>query len=73
MNEGDFFLVPNAELTTQLMSREMLKPSARDLVDICVHWYRPTPKKIQTQLTIGSDDGTVLTTRLKAAELTGAW
>lgn len=73
VSDGDYFLSPSAELTATLLDKHLKKASVRDLLDICDHWYRRTPKRMQTTQAMASSDGSVTTLRAKSAELTGAW
>jgi hypothetical protein len=70
---GEFLLLPNLELTAAVMARALRKPAAGDLAEICAHWYRPTPKRVEGRLTIGSDDGSLRSLQMKLPQLSGAW
>ena len=72
-NEGDFFLQKNPELWLELLERFLNKPANGDLVEMCLHWYKPQPKPIQPAIQMGSDDGSVTTIRLSQVEMVGAW
>lgn len=71
--EGDFFLQVNRSLTNELIQYFMSKPFNGDLVGICHHWYRPTPKPIPAKLGMGSNDGTQQLMVLDRTELVGIW
>ena len=70
---GDFLLLPNPVLTAAVLARALRKPATGDLAEICAHWYRPTPKRIDERLAMGSDDGSVSTLQMKLPQLSGAW
>lgn len=71
--EGDFFLATNPSLTNEMIKHFMSKYMNKDLVQVCNHWYKPTPKTIQSQLEMGSDDGSVTLMKLDRTELVGKW
>lgn len=70
---GDFHLIPNAPLSAQVFQGAVRPPATGDLIDICSRWYRPTPKKIDTQTAMASNDGTVQAVDLRSTSLVGAW
>jgi hypothetical protein len=70
---GEFLLLPNPALTGALLARAIQKPATGDLVEVCSHWYRPTPRRVDDRLTMGSDDGSTRTLQLKLPQLSGAW
>jgi len=47
--DGEFFLNPNAELTSTVLATQMSKPLVKDLINVCDYWYRPTPEEDGTQ------------------------
>lgn len=71
--EGDFFLGINPSLTNEMIQHFMSKHMNKDLVMVCKHWYKPSPKPILSQLEMGSDDGTVTLMKLDSTELIGKW
>lgn len=71
--EGDFFLATNPSLTNEMIQHFMSKHMNKDLVMVCKHWYKPSPKPMQSQLEMGSDDGTVTLMKLDNTELVGKW
>jgi len=71
--EGDFYLEPNIELTKTLFQGLSEKPANRDLVEICVHWFRKPPKKIKLSLTMTDDLGELTKMNLSKLSLKGAW
>lgn len=71
--EGDFYLEVNPALTNELIRKFMSRPQNGDLVDVCKHWYRPTPKAIESELGMQSNDGMKTTMKLDKTELVGKW
>jgi hypothetical protein len=73
IKEGDFFVQTNQSLTNEMIQHFMSKHMNKDLVEICKHWYKPTPRSIPSQLEMGSDDGIVTLMKLETTELIGKW
>lgn len=71
--EGDFYLDINPSLTNEMIRDFTSRHMNKDLVEVCRHWYKPTPKAIESQLEMGSNDGTVTLMRLDDTELFGKW
>lgn len=71
--EGDFYLLVNPLLTNEMIRDFLSRNSNKDLVEVCRYWYKPSPKTIQPQLKMGSDDGTQTLMRLDNTELVGKW
>ncbi|MFC5522554.1 DUF2026 family protein [Polaromonas jejuensis] len=71
--EGDFYLVPNPELTVDLRRSFLQKPASADLVNICLHWYRKPPKPILPELHMQNDLGEVTQIKLSHVGVSGAW
>lgn len=71
--EGDFYLQTNPELTMELHRTFMGRAQNGDLVDVCRHWFKRTPKTIPAELEMGSNDGIVTRMRLVVTELVGKW
>lgn len=71
--EGDFFLQNNPQLGLELLEHFLSKPANGDLVNMCLHWYKPQPKPMQQFIQMGSNDGSVTTIRLSQVEIVGAW
>jgi hypothetical protein len=71
--EGEFLMIPNPTLTAELLASSLKRPATRDLANVCSQWYRPTPKKIATSLSMGSDDGSIRTLRLSSVRIVAAW
>jgi len=64
-NLGDFFMIPNADLTIELQKSFIELPANIDLVNICLNWYRRHPKKMPSQFHMQNDLGEITTIKLK--------
>lgn len=71
--EGDFYLETNPDLTRELHQTFMSRAQNGDLVDVCKHWFKRTPKPILQELEMGSNDGIVKRMKLVGTELVGNW
>lgn len=71
--EGDFHLVPNSELTISLRQSFLNKPAGADLVNVCLHWYKRSPKSIRSELQMQNDLGEITKIRLGNAAVAGVW
>ena len=71
--EGDFYLAVNPAQTNEMISDFMSRNMHKDLMKICQYWYKPTPKPIQPELEMWSDDGKRTLMRLETTELIGKW
>ena len=71
--EGDFYLAVNPALTKEMIVDFFSRNMDNDLVEICRHWYKPTPKAMPLQLGMGCDDGTQTMMQLDTTELVGKW
>lgn len=70
---GDFHVLPNPELTAELLQSFYRKPAGSDLVDICAHWYRRPPFAIAPHMAMRDDLGKVTRIELTSTPVTGAW
>lgn len=70
--EGDFFLVPNADLSRQLFATFMKRVSATDLGNVCVAWYVRPPKPLKP-MKMQDDLGNIEDLTLRGPTLTSAW
>lgn len=73
MEEGDFYHLPNIDLTKDILQSFMSKHSNKDLLNVCLSWYTKPPKAILNTLGLMSDDGTRVNMKLNKLELVGAW
>lgn len=73
LGEGAFFVKANPELTQELIAGFMAKHPYVDLRDICVQWYRRTPRKMIEPIGIANKTGVTKPVRLSPIRLEGAW
>lgn len=70
---GDFYMLPNVDRTRTVMTEFFDRPDANDLLEICAHWYRKPPMKIDQELAVAASDGSVMQMKLGGLTLTGVW
>ncbi len=71
--EGDFWLMPNAELTSMLLQRFLAKPAPSDLANVCLQWFKRAPKKTPESLSMINDLGEITKMKLANIRLSAAW
>lgn len=71
--EGDFYLLPNLDLTVDLRNTFLQKPANTDLVNVCLHWYKRPPRAILPKLMMHNDLGELTKIRLKNTAVAGVW
>ena len=72
-NAGSFFLASNSILESQLMNEFFMKQTNKDLMEICLDWFKPYPKKMDVVVHIGDGKGDINTAKLSPFSITGAW
>lgn len=72
-NPGHFLYGGNQDLTNRLVDGFFSRQAYEDILNICLHWYKPTPKKMQDIIGVGDSKGQVMQSRLSPIVLTGAW
>lgn len=72
-NPGHFLYGDNQDLTKQLVDGFFSRKAYEDILNICLEWYKPTPKKMQEVIGVGDSKGQVMQTRLSPILLNGAW
>lgn len=60
-------------LRSELLADFIQKPANSDFVEICLQWYKPTPKKIQDHIHLGNQHGQVSKVPLSLLRINGAW
>ena len=70
---GDFYMLPNVELTRKTLEEFFARNDAEVLLNICMHWYRKPPRDIARHLSIERNDGSVTQMTLSGLPLVGAW
>ncbi len=71
--EGDFFLVPNPELTAYLLKKFFAKPAGTDLMNVCFHWFKKPPAKTDLSMSIIDDLGKIKSMTLPSMYVSTAW
>lgn len=69
---GDYFTLPNIELTNELVQSFMDRPSHMDLLSAANRWFKKYPKKLD-DLSLLNDLGEVHELTLSAPKISGAW
>lgn len=70
---GDYFTMPDPELSERLIDRVLARPINTDIIHIAETWFGTRRGKQKPSLTIGSNDGLVRDLRLPATTARGAW
>jgi hypothetical protein len=69
---GDYFTLPNIELTNERLQSFMDRPSHMDLLEAANRWFKKHPKKLD-DLSLLNDLGEVAKLTLRAPKVSGAW
>ena len=64
---------PNLALTSEVLENFSSKPVNNDILQICIEWYKPYPKKMHDAISIGDTKGNVNKVTLSPHTLVGAW
>jgi hypothetical protein len=72
-SRGHFLYGGNQDLTKRLVDGFFSRRAYEDILNICLEWYKPTPKKMQEVIGVGDSKGRVMQTRLSPIVLNGAW
>jgi len=70
---GDFYLLPNVELTRQILAEFISNEENKRAVSMCAHWYKKPPKDLPRQVSLQGSDGSATRLTLSDMSLTGAW
>lgn len=69
---GDFYTLPNIEMTNERVQSFMDRPSHMDLLSAANRWFKKHPKKLD-DLSLLNDLGEVHKLTLSAPKISGAW
>jgi Protein of unknown function (DUF2026) len=69
---GDFYAIPNIDVTENLVDKITRKLTIMDLLDVCDTWYEKYPKKVPDMVLL-DDLGQVHKLELKGPAIVGAW
>ena len=72
-NAGDFFLIPNEDLTKDLLTRNLSRNDIKDLIEIACHWFTPKDKAMRPEMTIGNNDGGITHMRIRTSPINSKW
>jgi hypothetical protein len=70
---GDFFLLPDVDLTRATLTDFQANAAAEYLVEICLHWYSKPPRAIAKPLRLADAEGAEIALDLTPLALDGAW
>ncbi|MBG7620478.1 DUF2026 family protein [Herbaspirillum sp. AP02] len=70
---GDFHLLPNLELTRELLQQFMAKKALTNLSQLCLEWFRKPPKAMPADLALQGADGEISRIQLQATRIDGVW
>ena len=70
---GDYYLIPNRELTIRLQEGLSEKPANADLEYIASRWFSKTPKKVLKEIPISDGKGKMTHAKISHITIQGAW
>jgi len=70
---GDFYTVPNIELTQEQLDKIQEETLTSDGFDICLKWFKKPPKKIGNKMLTINELGIPMPINLIDIKLSGAW
>jgi hypothetical protein len=70
---GDFYMLPDVDLTRKTLAEVSLRKDTQDLLDTCLRWYRKPPQKMPSTMVMGRGDGGAVEMKLSGLSLTGVW
>lgn len=70
---GDALLHEEPTLTANFQRHQDQHPMNKDLENIALRWFVPTPKKIMRQISIGNQKGQLTPVQLSNIAVSGAW
>lgn len=69
---GDYFTIPDIELTSELIDSLYDRPANVDLLNAVERWFKKYPKKLD-ELSLVNDLGEIYKLTLRAPAISGAW
>lgn len=69
---GDYFTIPDIELTSELIDSLFDRPANVDLLNAVERWFKKYPKKLD-ELSLLNDLGEIYKLTLRAPAISGAW
>jgi hypothetical protein len=73
LREGDYFVQGDEKLTAYLCAKALKTPAIGDLANVCLHWFKRPPRKIEKSMGIMNDLGEMVEVNLSTMPLVGAW
>lgn len=70
---GDFFLLPNVDLTRRVLDEFFSSEENTDAVRVCEQWYRKPPKEIPRKISVQGSESISTPMTLSNVSLTGVW
>jgi hypothetical protein len=70
---GDFYLLPNVDLTREILEEFVANQENMHAVKACELWFKKPPREIPRQVSIAASDGTPTPMALSDLSLTGVW
>lgn len=71
--EGDFYIQPNSELTQSRLSESLEHHNNSDLLNLCLHWFKKPPRKIDLTLQTMNEIDEIEVIHLQAIKISGKW
>jgi hypothetical protein len=71
--EGDFFVQPNIELTQSLLTESSEYYKDSDFLNLCLHWFKKPPRKINSKLSTINENGELVILNLDTKKILGQW
>ncbi|MBX9799148.1 MAG: DUF2026 domain-containing protein [Burkholderiaceae bacterium] len=72
-NVGDFYLLPDLELTAYFLQNSIRTQAMDDLAQICMQWFTRPPKSIKNSFTMMNETGKIIPIQLRPVALSGTW
>ena len=70
---GSHWYSRDDQLRSELLADFIEKQMNEDLAEICLQWYRPTPKKLPEAIQIGNQKGHMQKVPLSPIRISGSW
>jgi hypothetical protein len=71
--EGDFYVKPNVELTQSRLMESLEYHNDSNLLNICLHWFKKPPRKMDLKLSALNEMGRIVTINLNTIKISGEW
>jgi len=71
--EGDFYVQANSELTASRLLESVEHHKNENLLNLCLHWFKKPPRKIDLTMTVMNQMGKIETINLNTIKISGKW